>query len=124
MAKQPLETSRARKEREDRRRRDQQLLARSSAIGIQMVVSPVIGWFLGSYVDSLLGTEKVVAYCGALLGVIAAFRDLLSLAKLGSAPSAEGEQSSAPSMTEDLVPDHAVDSAGSSDVNGEEVGDE
>ena len=53
----------------------------SSQIAFTIVACIVIGVFLGKFLDDLLGTSPWLLLILSLLGMIAAFRAILSLAK-------------------------------------------
>ncbi len=50
------------------------------AIGIEMAISPVVGWLLGSGLDAYFGTGKTLGYAGLAVGFAAGFRALFRVA--------------------------------------------
>lgn len=52
-----------------------------SAVGIQMALSPVVGWGLGLLLDRWFGTEPILSMIGLGYGVIAGFVSLYRVAK-------------------------------------------
>ena len=57
------------------------LAAKYSAVGIQMAVSIVIGWFGGAYLDGKLGTKPYFAYILLGCGIAAGFLGLYRIAR-------------------------------------------
>lgn len=39
-------------------------------------VPPVLGWFLGSWIDELIGTAPIFMYLLIVLGIVAGFREV------------------------------------------------
>ncbi len=66
---------------EEDKRKFYKQFARVSAIGLEMGLSVAIGLGIGYLLDRLFGTKPWLMVIFFLLGVIAAFRSLLSLAK-------------------------------------------
>ena len=56
-----------------------QLIAEGSAAGLLFLVSPVCGYFLGEWLGQWLRLGMILAYAGAVLGMAAAFVNLLRL---------------------------------------------
>ena len=56
-----------------------QLIAEGSAAGLLFLVSPLSGYLLGKWLGHLLGLGMVLGYAGAVLGLVAAFMNLLRL---------------------------------------------
>lgn len=79
-------------------RRQLQLAARFATAGLELALAIVVGYFAGRWLDGRFGTTYV-AYIGLLLGVIAGFRNLFSLAR--------GAQTSANSGSDDPPKDPA-----------------
>jgi len=59
--------------------RQYSLLAEGTSAGLMFLVSPVAGYFLGKWLGEWAGLGRVPAYVGAVLGLAAAFRNLLRL---------------------------------------------
>ena len=55
------------------------MIAEGSAAGLLFLVSPVCGYFFGRAVGRWLGLGMFLAYTGAVLGMAAAFVNLLRL---------------------------------------------
>ncbi len=55
------------------------LVAEGSTAGLMFLASPVAGYFLGKWLGEWAGLGRVPAYAGAVLGLVAAFRNLLRL---------------------------------------------
>ncbi len=53
----------------------------ASSIGLTMVVSVVIGWFVGSWLDGKLGTSPWLMLVGTVLGVAAGFIEMANIAR-------------------------------------------
>ena len=68
---------------EERRQRNsyRRQAARLSAVGIQFAVSIAVGALGGMWLDNKLGTEPWLLVTGIILGAVAAFRDLIQMAK-------------------------------------------
>jgi ATP synthase protein I len=62
-------------------RRQLQLAARFAAAGVELAIAIVVGYFGGRYLDAWLGSTPYLAYIGLVLGIVAGFRNLFSLAK-------------------------------------------
>ena len=62
-------------------RRQLQLAARFAGAGLELAIAIVVGYFGGRYLDRWLGTDPYLSYVGLLLGIVAGFRNLFSLAK-------------------------------------------
>ncbi len=56
-----------------------ELVAEGTSAGLLFLVAPVAGYFLGKWGAAWLGLGNVPAYAGALLGLAAAFFNLLRL---------------------------------------------
>lgn len=63
-------------------KRQLQLAARFAAAGLELAIAIVVGYFGGRYLDAWLGTTPYLSYVGLLLGIVAGFRNLFSLAKV------------------------------------------
>jgi F0F1-type ATP synthase assembly protein I len=61
-------------------RRQLQLAARFLTAGLELAVTVVLGYLGGRWLDGRFGTTYV-AYLGLLLGIVAGFRNLFSLAR-------------------------------------------
>jgi ATP synthase protein I len=46
-----------------------------------LAVPPVIGWFIGSWLDKMLGTEPYIMYTGLLLGFASGFLEFYKIIK-------------------------------------------
>jgi ATP synthase protein I len=57
------------------------MLATASSIGFAMLLSIFIGAFLGHYLDGKLGTNPWLLLTGLLVGVAAAFNNLIILSR-------------------------------------------
>jgi ATP synthase protein I len=55
-------------------------------IGTELVVSTVVGAFVGYFLDSWLGTRPWIMVAGVLLGAVAGFRSVYQLANPGVPP--------------------------------------
>ncbi len=56
-----------------------QALSRYSYIGIFFGVAPVVGWLGGHWLDGRFATSPWLGAVGVLLGIVAAFRELIRL---------------------------------------------
>lgn len=72
-------------------RRQLQLAARFLTAGLELAVTVVVGYFGGRWLDGRFGTTYL-AYIGLLLGIIAGFRNLFSLARGAQASANSPEQ--------------------------------
>ncbi|HBF12460.1 MAG TPA: hypothetical protein DDW49_03575 [Deltaproteobacteria bacterium] len=54
-----------------------------SAVGIQMVVSVVLGLYAGKWLDSRWNTEPWLMVAGVVLGAVLGFYNLIRLLRLG-----------------------------------------
>jgi ATP synthase protein I len=61
-------------------RRQLNRLARSSAVGLEMGISVVVGLLGGRWLDGKAGTAPWLMLAGLLLGVVAGFRGLMRVA--------------------------------------------
>ncbi len=52
-----------------------------SSLGIEMVASIVVGYFIGKYLDKVFDTGNTLTMLFLLLGVVAGFRSLVVAAK-------------------------------------------
>jgi len=52
-----------------------------AVIPILLAVGPVLGWFLGDFLDKKLGTGSWLTYIGILVGFVAAGMEVYRLAK-------------------------------------------
>ena len=59
------------KKPDDSRLQGYRQVALATTIPLVMLVAPAVGYFLGSYLDSLLGTSKLMTVLLLLLGVVA-----------------------------------------------------
>lgn len=57
----------------------QALVAEATSAGLFFLVGPVAGYFLGKWLGEASGIGRVPAWIGALLGLAAAFVNLLRL---------------------------------------------
>lgn len=46
-----------------------------------LAVSPILGWWIGSWLDKTFETSPYLMYLGLLLGFVAGFRELYRLVK-------------------------------------------
>jgi F0F1-type ATP synthase assembly protein I len=61
-------------------RKQLQLAARFLTVGLELAIAIVVGYLGGRWLDGRFGTSYL-AYIGLLLGIIAGFRNLFSLAR-------------------------------------------
>ncbi len=52
-----------------------------AAIPALLALGPILGWFLGDFLDKQLGTGPWLSYFGILVGFVAAGREVYRLAK-------------------------------------------
>ena len=52
-----------------------------AAIPALLAIGPILGWFLGDFLDSRLGSSPWLSYLGILIGFVAAGREVYRLAK-------------------------------------------
>lgn len=50
-------------------------------VPLVMAISPLVGWFIGSWLDEHLGTSPYLLYTFLVLGFIAGFREVYRLIK-------------------------------------------
>jgi ATP synthase protein I len=60
------------------------VLWRASTAGIQLVVTTFLGFFIGRFLDKLLGTHPWLTIIFLILGIATGFRDLFRMAKESS----------------------------------------
>jgi ATP synthase protein I len=65
---------------DDKQKRARQIGAYVT-IPFVLAVPPVLGWFVGSWLDGKLGTEPYLMYLFLLLGFVAGFRELYRIIK-------------------------------------------
>jgi len=46
-----------------------------------LALPPIVGWFIGKWIDEKLGTDPYVMYFLLILGLIAGFREMLRIVK-------------------------------------------
>ncbi len=54
---------------------------RASAIGMTLVLSILIGFFIGYFLDNVFGTGSLLKMIGLILGIIAGFRQVYLMGK-------------------------------------------
>ncbi len=52
-----------------------------AAIPALLAIGPILGWFLGDFLDKQLGSGPWLSYLGILIGFVAAGREVYQLAK-------------------------------------------
>ena len=67
-------------------------IALLTAIPAMMVVGPLLGFYLGRYLDSRLGTDPYLMVVFIVLGFAAAGREIWKLIKLASGPADEHKE--------------------------------
>ncbi|MEK6684295.1 MAG: AtpZ/AtpI family protein [Nitrospirota bacterium] len=67
-------------------------LSFATRIGVEMVVSTVVGAFLGYLLDSWLGTRPWIMVVGVLFGAVAGFRSVYRLANPGDSPEDKNDR--------------------------------
>ena len=67
---------------EEDKRRFYRQLARASSIGLEMGLSVAIGLAIGYFLDRYFHTQPWLTVIFLILGIVAAFRSLFSLAKV------------------------------------------
>ena len=55
------------------------LIGEATTAGLLFVLSPLAGYFLGKWLGEALGLGRILAYAGALLGLVSAFVNLFRL---------------------------------------------
>ena len=53
----------------------------ASSIGLTMVASVLIGWYVGSWLDGKLGSSPWLMLTGTLMGIAAGFIEMANVAK-------------------------------------------
>ncbi|MBS0634363.1 MAG: AtpZ/AtpI family protein [Verrucomicrobia bacterium] len=59
----------------DSKKRPKQSIA-FALVPFILAVPPIVGWFIGSYLDGLLGTSPWIMYFLVVLGLVAGIREL------------------------------------------------
>jgi ATP synthase protein I len=54
---------------------------RVSAVGTEMAIATMIGFFGGGWLDGALGTSPYLRYVGLVLGIVAGFKGLYDFAR-------------------------------------------
>lgn len=62
-------------------RKQLKLATRVSAVGLEMVLAIVVGYFGGRWLDGRFDTAPYLAYVGLAVGLIAGFKALVTVAK-------------------------------------------
>jgi ATP synthase protein I len=65
---------------DDKQKRARQMGAYVT-IPFVLAVPPVLGWFVGSWLDGKIGTDPYLMYLFLLLGFVAGFRELYRIIK-------------------------------------------
>lgn len=58
-----------------------QTLARMSGFAVSMVFAIIVGFLLGRFLDSKLGTTPVFLILGTILGIITVFKSIYDISK-------------------------------------------
>ena len=72
-------------------RKQLKLAARFASAGFELAMAIVVGYLGGRWLDEALETEPILQYLGLLLGIVAGFRSLFSLARTAQAASEENQ---------------------------------
>jgi ATP synthase protein I len=86
-------------------RKQLQLAARFATAGLELSIAIVVGYFGGRAIDGWLETSPYGAYSGLILGIVAGFRNLFSLAKSAS-KQASSQSSDTPPDSDNERADH------------------
>lgn len=62
-------------------RKQLKVASRVGAVGLEMALSVVLGYFAGRWCDGRFDTEPYLMYLGVLAGIIAGFRSLYRVAR-------------------------------------------
>lgn len=57
------------------------LATRMSAVGLEMVLGVLVGYFGGRWLDGQLGSGPYLTYTGFALGLVASFKSLWTIAR-------------------------------------------
>ena len=68
------------------------IAGRFGAIGIELVLATILGYFGGSYLDGKLGTGPWLTWIGFGIGLAAGFRSLFRLAKIAQRLAIEADR--------------------------------
>ena len=55
------------------------LVAAYATIPFVLALPPLIGWWIGKWLDSVFVTDPILMYIGILLGVVAGIREFLRI---------------------------------------------
>jgi ATP synthase protein I len=72
-------------------RKQLKLAARFASAGFELAMAIVVGYLGGRWLDEAFETEPILQYIGLLLGIVAGFRSLFSLARSAQAASEENQ---------------------------------
>lgn len=76
----------------DRRGRLARQIGLLSMIPFLLAVAPLIGWFMGRWLDGRLGTNPVLTVVLLLLGFVAGVRETIILVRRASAEAEESDR--------------------------------
>lgn len=68
-------------EDDDEKRNRLALIGAYVTIPFALAVPPVIGWYIGKWLDGLLDTSPYLMYLFILIGFVAGFREVYSIIK-------------------------------------------
>jgi F0F1-type ATP synthase assembly protein I len=77
--------------RDDKDARDLRQIGLYTAVPALMLAAPLIGYFIGQWLDGKLGTEPTLTAVGALAGIAAAGIEIYYLIKKASAMDKEND---------------------------------
>lgn len=102
------EPPRPKLERETTRRREEEWKKLSaSAVGIEMAVAILIGMLVGRWLDGRFDTDPLWMAIGAIVGMAAAFKGLIRVARQHQRDVREKEARAAPGGDDDSSPSQA-----------------
>ncbi len=77
-------------------RKQLKLAARFASAGFELAMAIILGYFGGRWLDKTFETGSILQYLGLLLGIVAGFRSLFSLARNAQVASQENQDTTAP----------------------------
>lgn len=67
---------------EERRKKIKQAVV-YAMIPFALAVPPIVGWFIGTWLDKLFGTAPVLMYINLAIGFVAGVREVIRIIKEG-----------------------------------------
>lgn len=59
--------------------RGMRAMALASSIGLSLVIPPVLGYFVGRWLDGRLGTDPILSMVGLIVGIVLGFVEMVQI---------------------------------------------